>query len=655
MSGTLDAVLVPPGAGAPGAWTTTQLTAIARERPDALAQLGLRTTSPSCADALALVATRGRLDARTLAAALPDAAGTVVDPRAAAALAQLWAGVRQGPGAPGGTERPDLLGAGADLYAVLLEVGALPEVAAHHQGAGQAMFLAGRHALLRRELPRLPLLPDDVRHDLVTDLAHPALSGADGEEEWVRLLSQPFVDAGLAPLRLTAPDRRHAFDRLSGAAAGTVQGPLVTVVVPAWRPDEGLLTSVASLTTQTHTDLEILVVDDASGPAHADLFEQVAALDPRVRVLTMERNGGSYLARRAAIAQSTGAFVTTQDADDWSHPQRLEHQVAMLQDHPDAPASRSLAIRAMDDLTHQWFGYSARRPNASSLMVRREVFDRAGTFLPMRKSADSEYAERLVALLGPVADTGTPLAVTRLRAGSLSRGDFTLGWHHPDRVAFRGSYRAWHRSLVASDDGASPTDEQMPEVPAAYARGLDGVRVAGDHVDLVLAADLGAAVGSRPATDGILDGARETVRGVWHLERPTALRPGRREMHPSWFDAVATRPDLHVLTRTHEARVGTLVLLDLDAVLLASAQPCALRPERVLLAVADQDVLPGPTGLPVDLLAVREAARHWWGVDPAWVAAPGADPVLLADALPGLDIQPWPGLEAAAQPSTTDR
>ena len=48
-----------------------------------------------------------------------------------------------------------------------------------------------------------------------------------------------------------------------------------------------------SIISQTWADLEIVIVDDASGPEHADLFAEAAALDPRARVLTMPRNGGA--------------------------------------------------------------------------------------------------------------------------------------------------------------------------------------------------------------------------------------------------------------------------------------------------------------------------------------------------------------------------
>ena len=647
-SGAADhpaSVIVPPLAGRPLQWTVAEQTVVGRTHPDALAHLGLRTASGECADALALVATGGRCDARSLQSTLHDRPAPVAEPGAAAALALLWSGSRDG-----GT-----LVDGARLYQQLLQQQRLPQVARHQQGAAQSLYLAGLTDELLAVLPSLHHIPHDVAHDLRIDLAHPDLGGP--PTAWEQLLASRFVQAGLAPVTLLGPVSGHAFDALdSPATAGTARGPLVTVVVPAWQPDEGLLTSVRSLVAQTYADLEIVIVDDASGPQFADLFAAAAALDERVRVLTSTSNGGSYLARRMALERTVGEFVTTQDADDWSHPQRIEHQVAALSNRPGAPASRSLAVRARDDLTHQWFGYSSLRPNASSLMVRRSVLGVAGTFLPIRKGADSEYAERLVALLGPIADVQSPLAVTRLRAGSLSRGDFTLGWNHPDRIAFRGSYRAWHQRLIARADAAgpgapassvpAPTDADMPEVPAAFARGRHGVPVPPHRIDLVVLADFSAPVDTRDdlawLTSPAPTGSGPGSIGLWHVERPAAERLGRTEMHRTWHDLVAGREDLHQVTRTHVAEVGTMLVQDPACLALAPAQRCAMRPNRVRLAVHEDQAAPGPAGLPVDLLGMRDAATRWWGVRPLWVAGPTADPDAVAEAFGGLGLTSAP-------------
>lgn len=627
-----------PRPSSPGAWTAVQLAADAAVRPDAVAHLGLRTGSPLIDHALALAATDGRADARDLSEAVDLGARLtehVRDDAAAAALALLWSG------------RGDADGLGARTYLWLASNGRLPPVPLHHQSAAQALFLAGRVEELRQVWPSLDRVPRAVRHDLEVDLLHPSLGRGPAEgrhDRWVAALGSRYLEHGLrAPTVAREPAERHLFDRLgTTVAAGSAAGPLVTVIVPCWRPDEGLLTSVSSITAQTHADLEVVVVDDASGPGYEALFDQVAAADPRVRVLRLERNGGSYLARRAALETARGTLVTTQDADDWSHPQRLELQVAALLEHPEAPASRSLAVRARDDLTHQWFGYRAVRPNASSLLVRREAFDAAGPFWPIRKSADSEYAERITQVLGTVVDTGTPLAITRLRGGSLSRGDFSYQWSHPDRIAFRGTYRAWHRSLGRGAPVPVP-DAALPEAPPPFARGLDGTPVSPHRLDACLVGDLSTAPDDdrNAAVLAALDRLPGAQVGLWHLEAPAAADLTRPEMHPGWFDLVLAEPRLHVLTRTRDCWVGTAVVLDPAVLLTAVAQPTGVRADRVEVALGRDLITPVRAGLPTDLLGVADACRAWWGQAPEWVLHPATDheaAAALREDLPQLPI-----------------
>ena len=628
----------------------------ARHRPVAVAHLGLRTRSTVVADALSLAATTG-CSAEDLARLVDEDVegldGVVADDAALAGLALLWAGHED----PARTDR------GALLYGWLAASGRLPELPVHHQATAQALLLSGRARELRELLPALTRIPAPVRHDVEVDLARPGREdppGGDRWQAWEGLLSARFTDRGLVPVRVRAEGpETHLFDRLTAAAPrGPGGGTLVTVVVPCWRPDEGLLGSVASLTAQSHPDLEIVVVDDASGPGYEHLFDAVLRSDERVTLLRLDVNGGSYLARRAALEVSRGSVFTTQDADDWSHPQRIEHQLGILEEHPSAPASRSLAVRAKDDLTHQWFGYRAVRDNASSLMVRRDVAERAGTFLPLRKSADSEYAERLQVLVGPVVDTGSPLAITRLRTGSLSRGDFTYQWSDPDRIAFRGTYRAWHRSLGERPD-RPPVDADMPEVPPAFVRGLPGAQVVPGSVELAVLGDFSGPPG-RAEEDARLLLARRGDRGtvaLWHLEGPSAAAPSRPEMHPGWYDLVLELDHLHLLTRTRPTHARTLVVLEPAALTVATDQPTRTTADRVLVALRPADVEPASTAdraalpglLPLDLLAVSDACHRWWGSRPDWVVSPGSsvdDLRRLEAALPGLVVDP----AAAAAP-----
>lgn len=621
--------------------------------PVRLFHQALRTRSPAALDTLVGLATGDTLSPRDLLTRVldggPDEPPTDRVARTAlVGVAFTWAGLQR--------DTEELLGS-ALLFERLWHAGVMAPLGRPLKLTSlQTLYLAGRHRELAALLPGVEGLHPDAEHYLRTDLANPyAVAGADGSG-WPSLLSARFVEQGLAPVELLGDPALSPFDRLDApsAPAGSTGGEPVTVIMPCWQPDQGLITAVRSMVGQTYGDLDIILVDDCSGPGYADVFAEAEAMDPRVRVLRMPRNGGSYLGRAAAVADSHGTYITFQDADDWSHPSRIELQVRALEADPAAPMSRSRAVRAKDDLTHQWLGYRAIRENASSLLLRRSVLGRTGGFLPVRKGADSEFAERVALLAGPIVDVPAPLAITRLRSGSLSRGDFTFSWMAPDRFRFRASFTAWHRRLRRQvEEGADVrvTDEQLASlpfpVPPAWVRDLD---VAHRVPTTFATAYLGAFSQDRPTpgTRWLLDrltaSPEDTPVGLWHQEGRETDSTTRPHLAHEWDDLLLDRV-VHPISRVDPSTVHRLVVLDPAVVTLHRDQAVRVSAERTEVWLTPEMLTPGPSGLPEDLLGISDTLRERWGARPRWVLAPWLTPeqgAAVREALPGLSVDEAP-------------
>ncbi|GGK56953.1 glycosyltransferase [Ornithinimicrobium pekingense] len=520
----------------------------------------------------------------------------------------------------------------------------------------QAAFLLGRHDLVRQGLEQLDGVSADVVEGLRADLVNPHAEGTQQpatHERWQELLGSRFVARDLRGPEVD-PSLRPVFDGLRLTADRSVDGPLVSVVVPAFRPDRGLVTSVASVLAQSWGNLEVLLVDDASGPGYAELFAECEALDDRVRLLRQEVNGGSYLARAAALAVARGDHVTTQDADDWSHPERIALQVGALDEAPAAAASRSTAIRARPDLTRQWFGYRPERMNASSLLVRRDLLEQVGGFDAIRKGADSELQERLE-LVGGVVNVVRPLAVTRLAAGSLSRADFALGRHSPDRVLFRSAFRHWHAGLARAGANA-PEDVRLRRegmrpfpVPRGFVRDLPGARPARTAYPLVVVVDQ-----ADPLPAGVDEELRSLVLGGGDPvdgNRPPVAVLGREDLtragaaSPGWspelLDA-ARQGRVDLVTDTDAVHAEVLVVLEPSVLALPAVPLPRATADRVLVAAVPPSVQEPPR----DLESAGAFVREHLGRVPRWVARSVADqeaweregwsvPLLLDDLRPG--------------------
>src|SRR5690606_9817766 len=231
-------------------------------RSEAWVNTALRTRSEALRDVLAADVVPGT-SATALMDALVEGGTVLVRPEAAAAaaaLATVWAASADG---LAGTVAGYRL-----LRQVVQEHGHLRLLPVQRQVYAQVAFLLGEDAVVDEALRDFHDLPHAVAQALRTDLLNPQRTPGADVARWHAGLSEPFTTAGLAPVS-AVPGEATAFDGLRAAAPAQTDGPLVSVIMPCYQPDAGLLTSVGSILAQSHANLEVLLVDDASGPDHA--------------------------------------------------------------------------------------------------------------------------------------------------------------------------------------------------------------------------------------------------------------------------------------------------------------------------------------------------------------------------------------------------
>ncbi|GAB3621264.1 glycosyltransferase family 2 protein [Glutamicibacter endophyticus] len=99
----------------------------------------------------------------------------------------------------------------------------------------------------------------------------------------------------------------------------------ISVVIPAYNQEAYICDALTSLTRQelNGRELEVLVVDDASTDATAQLVRSYQSKLPGLKLITLPTNGGVSAARNAGLDQVTGEFYTFLDPDDWMGPRHL--------------------------------------------------------------------------------------------------------------------------------------------------------------------------------------------------------------------------------------------------------------------------------------------------------------------------------------------
>ena len=119
-----------------------------------------------------------------------------------------------------------------------------------------------------------------------------------------------------------------------------------SVVLPVFNKAPFLQECLDSVFAQSFTDYELIAVDDASTDGSLDILRGV--VDPRMRIITLDRNVGPGGAAQRGIDAAVGEYIIRVDADDIMLPERFAKQVALLDSDPSIGAC-SGHIRLMSE------------------------------------------------------------------------------------------------------------------------------------------------------------------------------------------------------------------------------------------------------------------------------------------------------------------
>lgn len=162
--------------------------------------------------------------------------------------------------------------------------------------------------------------------------------------------------------------------------------PQVTVLMTVYNGMPYLKAAVESILSQTLSDFELLVIDDASTDGSADVVGSFA--DPRIRLIRNPRNLGQAGSLNKGIFLARAAVIARMDQDDLALPCRLEIQLRFLEEHPECAAVGSWLY---------WINSEGKKTGLTGLPIRN-----FGSFLGI--------------LLGQATPVGHPTAMFRRQA-----------------------------------------------------------------------------------------------------------------------------------------------------------------------------------------------------------------------------------------------
>ncbi|HCM78111.1 MAG TPA: hypothetical protein DIS90_17130 [Cytophagales bacterium] len=208
----------------------------------------------------------------------------------------------------------------------------------------------------------------------------------------------------------------------------------VSIVLPTFNSNNLLGYAVKSILNQTISSWELIVVDDASTDDSVSVIK--AFHDSRIKLLTLQTNGGYPTAMNAGIAVAKGKYIARMDADDVCLPNRLEEQLKALELHPQTsfcginryritPGNRLYCDRNIPTdryILETWNDLmdNHRIFTDPSVMVEKEKILNVGGYRTFQRSGmDVDLWLRLMERFGPCVTITTPLFGKRLEPGSL--------------------------------------------------------------------------------------------------------------------------------------------------------------------------------------------------------------------------------------------
>ena len=124
----------------------------------------------------------------------------------------------------------------------------------------------------------------------------------------------------------------HKIDWIRGnkMARQELESIKVSIIMPADNVSRHIEETVNSVIRQTHTNWELLIVDDCSTDNTVAMIQSFHETDSRINVYELEKNSGAAVARNKAIEQATGDYLAFLDSDDLWEAEKLEKQLTFM-------------------------------------------------------------------------------------------------------------------------------------------------------------------------------------------------------------------------------------------------------------------------------------------------------------------------------------
>lgn len=253
--------------------------------------------------------------------------------------------------------------------------------------------------------------------------------------------------------------------------------PLISVIIPVYNSANYIAETIDSVLNQTHSNWEVINVDDGSTDTSKEIIFDFCKKDNRIKY-THQQNKGQAAARNTGVKNARGEFIAFLDSDDIWHPEKLTLQLEYLRSkNVDVVFSDSEVFPKQYDIGENHFTqkgflkgeqffielFQKSSITNSSVLLKKSIFNKVGFFdedphlrgtedwdmwLRMANAGYSFYGIDKKLVKYRIHEGGIHLNYLRMYAGKIAIMDkYRLSKTIPNQLKLK-QYRYFYRELI---------------------------------------------------------------------------------------------------------------------------------------------------------------------------------------------------------------
>lgn len=246
--------------------------------------------------------------------------------------------------------------------------------------------------------------------------------------------------------------------------------PKISIIIPVFNAENYLEDCMQSISNQSFDDFEILTINDGSTDYSLKILNEFQEKEPRLKIFSQENKGVS-VARNLGLENAKGEYITFIDADDWLHPETLEHYIEIVENEDsDIVISQFLTKKSTEkqtelsvenfdkeDIEQKIFPKFIETDVYNSVcnkFYKKELIKKSNSQFPIgvRIAEDAQFNHQVFSLAQKITETQFQSYFYREVEGSATKNVIRNDYLQSNIAIYQHNYQKYFGSALTEDE-----------------------------------------------------------------------------------------------------------------------------------------------------------------------------------------------------------